>query len=254
MASIGFAPKSNDNVGKPLAAHRELPAWEHRDYLGWHEQGDGRLFVGLNVENGRIKDDDRVQLKGALRAIVARFNLDLVLTPQQNVLLVDIPRDARAPIAAILNEYGVRPAETISLLERHAMACPALPTCGLALAEAERTLPEIVDTLEMRLRELGLEREPISIRMTGCPNGCARPYMSEVGIVGVSADRYNIYLGGDTNSTRLNRVYRELVPASEIVAVLDPLFAGFAAARSPDETFGAYCLRTQFADTVDAVA
>ena len=229
-------------VGKNLAPFRELPAWEHRDYLGWHEQGDGRLFIGLSVENGRIKDDERTQLKSALRAIVGRFDLDLVLTPQQNVLLVDIPRHVRAPIDAILAECGVRPVETIGMLERHAMACPALPTCGLALAEAERVLPSIVDTLERRLRELHLEGEAISIRMTGCPNGCARPYMSEIGIVGVSADRYNIYLGGDTNSTRLNRPYRELVPAAEIAAVLDPLLSGFAATRRPGETFGVYCL------------
>jgi len=242
-------------AGKSLAPYRELPAWEHRDYLGWHEQGDGRLFIGLSVENGRIKDDARTQLRTALRQIVARFDLDLVLTPQQNVLLVDISRAARAPIDAILAEHGVRPVETISLLERHAMACPALPTCGLALAEAERALPAIVDSLERRLRELGLEREPISIRMTGCPNGCARPYMSEVGIVGVSADRYNIYLGGETDSTRLNRIYRELVPTNEIVAVLEPLFARFAADRRANETFGAYCRHAAFAEApAEAVA
>ena len=234
-------------AGKTLAPFRPLPAWELRDYLGWHEQGDGRLFIGINVENGRIKDDATLRLKSALAEIVARFDLDLVLTPQHNVLIVDIARDAKSAISAVLSDRGVRPIETISLLERHAMACPALPTCGLALAEAERALPSLVDALEGRLAELGLANEPISIRMTGCPNGCARPYMSEIGLVGVSADKYNLHLGGSTESTRLNRVYRELVPGSEIPAVLGGLFAAFKNGRQSGESFGAFCERTVLA-------
>jgi sulfite reductase (ferredoxin) len=233
-------------AGKTLAPFRPLPAWEHRDYLGWHEQGDGRLFLGINVENGRIKDDAEARLKSALVDIVSRFDLDLVLTPQQNVLLVDVPREARASIDTMLAERAVQPIETVSLMERHAMACPALPTCGLALAESERALPSIVDALEERLRELGLEREPISIRMTGCPNGCARPYMSEVGIVGVSAGRYAVYLGGSTHSTRLNRLYREQVQADELVPLLGGLFAAFGREREAGESFGDYCARAAF--------
>ena len=232
--------------GRALAPFRALPPWEHRDYLGWHEQGDGRLFLGINVENGRIADFEHLRLKTALRAIVARFDLDLVLTPQHNVLLPDIARADRLAIDAMLREHGVPTIERVSLLERHAMACPALPTCGLALAESERTLPGMVDALEVRLAELGLAAEPISIRMTGCPNGCARPYVSEIGIVGVSAEKYNVYLGGRTASTRLNRLYRELVTSAELVPLLGELFARFAAERSPDETFGDYCARTAF--------
>jgi sulfite reductase (ferredoxin) len=231
-------------AGKPFAPFRALPPWTQRDYLGWHEQGDGRLFIGLSVENGRIADTGEIRLKSALREVVGRFDLDVVLTPQQNVLLTDIPRHARGPIDAILAAHGVRGIEAVGLLERHAMACPALPTCGLALAEAERALPSLVDVLEARLAELGLADEPISIRMTGCPNGCARPYMGEIGIVGVSADRYNVYLGGDIEQTRLNRIYREMVPGSEIAATLDPLFVAFAAERAGDEGFGEFCART----------
>jgi sulfite reductase (ferredoxin) len=230
-------------AGKTLQQFRALPPWGHRDYLGWHEQGDGRFFVGLSVENGRIVDGETVRLKSALRTIVSRYDLDLVFTPQQNVLLIGIPRSARADLEAILSAHGIRPVEEISLVERLSMACPALPTCGLALAEAERTLPALIDALEVRLEELGLAEEPISIRMTGCPNGCARPYMSEIGIVGVSAERYNVYLGGSTDSTRLNVLYREMVPGSEIAALLDPLFVGFAGERGGGETFGSYCLR-----------
>ncbi len=240
-------------AGKTLQPFRPLAAWEHRDYLGWHEQGDGRLFVGVSIENGRVRDDAGMALKSALHEIVARFDLDLVLTPQHNALIVDIPRDARGAIEAILAERGVRPVETISLLERYAMACPALPTCGLALAEAERALPKLVDTLEARLAELGLAGEPISIRMTGCPNGCARPYMSEIGLVGVSADKYNVYLGGRLGLTHLNRVYRETVSLSEIVPLLDELFVAYKHGREAGESFGAFCDRTVLAG-VEAVA
>jgi len=234
-------------AGKAFAPFRPLRPWVQRDYLGWHEQGDGRLFLGISIENGRIADTRGQRLASALRAAVGRFDLDLVLTPQQNVLLTGIPRDARPAIDALLDAHEVRGVQAIGLLERHAMACPALPTCGLALAEAERTLPALVDVLEARLAELGLAGEAISIRMTGCPNGCARPYMGEIGIVGVSADRYNVYLGGDIEQTRLNRVYRELVPAAEIAATLDPLFVAFANERAPNEGFGAFCLRTAWA-------
>jgi sulfite reductase (ferredoxin) len=231
-------------AGKSLATFVELPPWEHRDYLGWHEQGDGSLFLGLNVQSGRIKDADDGQLKSALREIVSTYGLDLVLTPQQNVLIVHIPRSARPAIDAILAACRVRPIEAVGAVERHALACPALPTCGLALAEAERALPGIVVQLESRLAELGLGDESISIRMTGCPNGCARPYMAEIGLVGVSGDRYNISLGGSLASIRLNRIYRELVPAADIAPTLDPLFVAFARERRIGEGFGDFCERT----------
>ena len=233
--------------GKILSPFRALPAWEHRDYLGWHEQGDGRLFVGIHIENGRVRDAQTQQLKTALYEIVSRFDLDLVLTPQHNALIVDIPRDARGAIDAILVERGVRPVESISLVERFAMACPALPTCGLALAEAERALPSLVADIEARLVAHGLGRDPISIRMTGCPNGCARPYMAEIGLVGVSADTYNVYLGGRIGLTHLNRIYRESVHVREIVPLLDELFVAYRANRTSGESFGVFCDRTVLA-------
>jgi len=246
-----FKAEVEKYAGKTVHPFRPLPAWEHRDYLGWHEQGDGRLFVGLNIENGRVKDDAGAHLKAALHDIVSRFNLDLVLTPQHNALIVDIPRESRGAIEAILAERGVRPIETVSLLERHAMACPALPTCGLALAEAERALPTIVDTLEKRLADLGLGNEPISIRMTGCPNGCARPYMAEIGLVGVSADKYNVYLGGRLGLTHLNKIYRETVATADVVTLLDELFVAYKNGRQSGESFGAFCDRAVL-DTVAA--
>ncbi len=230
-------------AGFAFGAWRELPPWTELDYLGWSEQGDGRLFVGISVANGRIKDDDTMRLKTALREIVSRYDLDLVLTPQQNVLIIGISRAARADVDAILSEHGVRPVERVGAIERRALACPALPTCGLALAESERVSPDLVAAIQAKLDARGLGAEPISLRMTGCPNGCARPYMAEIGLVGSSLGKYSVYLGADANSTRLNTLYRELVPYDEIVPLLDGLFASFAAERHAGEGFGDYCAR-----------
>jgi len=249
-----FRAEVERQAGFALEPFRSLPAWEFRDYLGWHEQGDGRLFLGLSVENGRVRDGDGAQLKSALRLIVERFGLDLVLTPNHNILLVGIPREERGAIDGILASAAVRPVEAIAPIERFAMACPALPTCGQALTEAERVLPSLVDRLEGRLRELGLQDEPITLRMTGCPNGCARPYMGEIGIVGVSADRYNLYLGGNLESTRLNRLHRELVPFAELGPAIDDVLVAFRRERRDGERFGDYCRRTAEASPAIATA
>ena len=240
--------------GVRLGAWRALPAWRFEDYLGWHEQGDGRFFLGISIENGRIKDTPDVRLKTALREIVDAHRTDLILTPNQNVLIVGIAPAARAAIGEVLQRNGVPALETISLLERRSMACPALPTCGLALAEAERALPSILERLEEELRRAGLGDEPISVRMTGCPNGCARPYMGEIGIVGLSADTYNLYLGGDDASTRLNRLYRERVRTEAIPQILAPLFTRFAAERTAEEGFGDWCTRNVLTDLVPTIA
>ncbi len=166
-----------------------------------------------------------------------------MLTPQQNVLIVDIPRSARPAIDAILATCGVRPIEAVGAVERHALACPALPTCGLALAEAERALPGIVAQLESRLAELGLGNEPISIRMTGCPNGCARPHMAEMALVGKAPGKYQLYLGGNASSTRLAQLYKESVKNEELDAEFRSLFTKFARERQPAERFGDFCHR-----------
>jgi sulfite reductase (ferredoxin) len=222
---------------------RELPPWTFRDYLGWHEQGDGKYFLGLPVLGGRVRDGADSKTKAALRRIVAQLDLDLVFTPNQNVLIVGVPERHRASVDAILAEHHVPTAATISTLERRALACPALPTCSLALAEAERVLPELLRNAQRDLDELGLAEEEISIRMTGCPNGCARPYMGEIGIVGVSADLYNIYAGGDADLTRLNALYREKVRLAEIPAILRALFIDYKTLREPGEPFGDFSLR-----------
>lgn len=213
------------------------------DHLGWHEQGDGRWFYGLNVENGRIKDQGDFRLKTALREICARWNPNLRLTPHQSLLFCDLAGGDRAAIEGTLRDHGVPLSHEISEARRWSMACVAWPTCGLSITESERALPGLIDQLEAELAKLGLSREAFTLRMTGCPNGCARPYNSDIGLVGKTAGKYTIFLGGRLLGDRLNFVYRDLVPAEELVPALVAVFAYFRAARMAGETFGDFCHR-----------
>lgn len=231
--------------GVSIGPWRDVPPWTFHDYLGWHEQGDGKYFLGLPVLGGRIRDGEPMQTKTALREIVTQHGFDVIFTPNQNVLIAGVPESARGNVDTILAARHVPVAGTIANIERRALACPALPTCSLALAEAERVLPELLRTAQRDLDELGLGDEQIAIRMTGCPNGCARPYMGEIGIVGVSADLYNVYIGGDANLTRLNELYREKVKAAAIPAILKTLFVDFKNLREAGESFGDFSLRVK---------
>jgi sulfite reductase (ferredoxin) len=229
-------------AGFAIGVWRELPRWEDPAKFGWHAQGEGRWFFGLHVASGRVRDDDAVRLKSALRAIADR-GYDLVGTPGQQLLVVDIPAAEREEIDAMLRAHGVADPERVSPLRTRALACPALPTCGLALAESERVIPEILTAIEAELANAGLPDETIVIRMTGCPNGCARPYLAEIGIVGQSADRYQLYLGGNSSSTRLAKPWRDKIPAAEIATHLAPLFADYRARRRIGESFGDWTAR-----------
>jgi sulfite reductase (ferredoxin) len=212
-------------------------------HLGWHPQGDGKWFYGISVENGRVKDDGSFRLRSALRTLVERLRPELRLTPMQDVLLCNLDGAARPGIEQTLSEHGVAVPESLTLVQKNSMSCPAIPTCGLALSESERVLPHIVDEIEAALRDLGLENELLSVRMTGCPNGCARPYQSDIGIVGRSGDRYTLYVGGHIRGERLNFVLKDLVPRSDLVSTLWPLFAYFKETRQPGEGFGDFCHR-----------
>jgi sulfite reductase beta subunit-like hemoprotein len=196
------------------------------------------------VENGRIRDAAGCELKRGLRRAVEEFKPEVRLTAAQNLLLVNVPGEQREPINRLLAEHGVSVENPFSPTRLASMACPALPTCGLALAESERALPSLLTRLEGVLEEVGLKGEEITVRMTGCPNGCSRPYMAEVGIVGKAPNKYQIYLGGNQGSTRLNRLYKDSVKGEEIPGELRPLLASFAAARKPGERFGDFCERT----------
>jgi len=216
------------------------------DHLGWHEQGDGKLYVGIYIENGRIADVDGVRSRSGLRRIVEELRPQVRLTAQQNVILAGIDPPHRSRVDELLAEYGIAPVESIPRAVRYAMACPAIPTCGLAVAEAERALPGLIRKLAALLDELGLADERISFRMSGCPNGCSRPYLGDVGFVGTTLGKYDVMLGGDFDGTRLNRVFAPNVPIGEIASLLRPLFIEFRAQRDPGEGFGNWVERVGF--------
>jgi sulfite reductase (ferredoxin) len=214
------------------------------DHLGWHEQGDGRLYVGIYIENGRIADVDGVRSRTGLRKIVDELRPQVRLTAQQNVILAGIDPADRPRVEELMAVHGIAAVESIPHAIRNAMACPAIPTCGLAVAEAERALPGLIRRLATLLDELGLGGERISFRMSGCPNGCSRPYLGDVGFVGTTLGKYDVMLAGDFNGTRLNRVYAPNVPIADIPAMLRPTLEAFREEREPAEGFGDWVNRS----------
>jgi len=216
------------------------------DHLGWHEQGDGRLYLGLFVENGRIADADEVRYRTGLRTIVEELRPEIRLTAQQNLILAGIDPSQRSRVDDLLSDHGIAPVDSIPRAIRHSMACPAIPTCGLAVAEAERVLPALIRSLAAVLEELGLGAERISFRMSGCPNGCSRPYLGDVGFVGTTLGKYDVMLGGDFEGTRLNRLFASNVLLGEIPSLLRPIFESFKAERKTGEGFGDWVDRVGF--------
>jgi sulfite reductase (ferredoxin) len=212
-------------------------------HLGWHDQGDGKWYYGLSVENGRIKDEGSMKLRTGVRAVVERFRPGVRLTPLQDILLCDLEEKDRPDLEKMLRDHGIRLSDEVSRIRRYSMACPAIPTCGLAISEAERALPGIVDELEAELKRLGLADETISIRMTGCPNGCVRPYQSDIGLVGRSGDKYTLFVGGHVLGHRMNFPLKDLLPRAEVVPTLVPVLEQFKAERQNGESFGDYCHR-----------
>jgi sulfite reductase (ferredoxin) len=214
------------------------------DLLGWHLQADGRWFLGLRVQNGRVADPEGgPALRTALRELVSEHRLSLRLTPNQNTYLLDVPSALRPVVEATLTAHGVTDIDGGRGLRRLSMACPALPTCGLAVTEAERVLPEVLDQLQVVFDEAGLPDSTTVVRMTGCPNGCARPYVAEIGLVGDAVDRYQVWLGGDGVGTRLARTVADRVHKDDLPALLRPVVQRYAAERLPAETFGSFVNR-----------
>ncbi|MEX0939454.1 MAG: NADPH-dependent assimilatory sulfite reductase hemoprotein subunit [Pirellulales bacterium] len=238
-----FKSKVEEYYGGPLEEPREDDVRGFDDHMGWHEQGDGRWFYGLNIENGRLRDDETVQLKQALRQICTTIKPGLRLTAHQSILFTDIAENDRPKLEATLRDHGVQLSEEISTVRRWSMACVALPTCGLAVTESERALPGMIDQIEVELARLGLSSEPFTIRMTGCPNGCARPYNSDIGLVGKTLGKYTVFLGGRLLGDRMNVLYKDLVPAEEVSDTLLPIFVYFKQDRLPEETLGDFCHR-----------
>jgi sulfite reductase (ferredoxin) len=234
---------ARDYFKRELKPLKDAPITGLDLHLGWHRQGDGKHFLGISVENGRIKDEGSYRLRSGLRAIVGKFKCIVRISAQQDILLGDIAAADKSAIDSMLNEYGIPKPENLSMLQKWSMACPAIPTCGLAISESERSLPGLVDQVEPILAELGLQDEPISLRMTGCPNGCARPFQSEIGLVGRSGSKYTLYIGGDSYGRRINVEVQDSVPIEQLAGKLKNVFAAFKAERQNGELFGDYCHR-----------
>jgi sulfite reductase (ferredoxin) len=240
-----FRKEIEVRLGRELRAPLPLPAHFDADHhLGWRRRRDGTHQVGVRVSAGRVRDvEGGTRLRSALRLIAQRHAVTFFLTPQQDIVISAIPEDARADVEEILREHAVRPDGDLGNVERTALACPALPTCSQALAEAERRLPELVDNIEGALARRQLGRRALQLRMTGCPNGCARPAVAEVGIVGRTKSTYDVYVGGGPRGDRLATLYREKVPFDEIAVVLGPLFDRWEAEGDDDESFGDFMTR-----------
>lgn len=238
-----FKAKVEEYYGYPLPAPDPEDVWGFDDHIGWFEQGDGKLFYGLNVENGRILDRDGFTLKTALREICRRFRPGIRLTAHQSILFTDIEPADRPALEETLHRHGIKLHGEISSVRRWSMACVALPTCPLAVTESERVLPGLLDRLEVELDRLGLSAQRFTVRMTGCPNGCARSYNADVGLVGRTLGKYAIFLGGRLLGNRLASVYKELVPLEKIVDELLPVLVYFRDERQDGETLGDFCHR-----------
>jgi len=230
------------HLGRALDPPIDVPRYGVEDHLGWHRQADGRWFLGLHIESGRIRDGSPQRLRSALRALAERFRPELRLTPQQNLILAHLAETNRPEVEAILAQHGVGSEPPRMPLRRFALACPALPTCGLAVAEAERALPELLAALE----RLGHGDDRVSLRISGCPNACSRPPTAEVGIVGRSLALYSVYLGGSFEGTRLARLWRDDVPFAELPALLSAQLIRWRQERHAEEPFGDWALHSLF--------
>jgi sulfite reductase (NADPH) hemoprotein beta-component len=240
-----FRAEVEKRVGKPLADPKPFTFTNNGDRYGWTAGDDGRHHLTLYIASGRIKDyEGGPQLLTGLRRIAEIHEGDFRLTGNQNVIIANVPAEKRAEIEALVDQYGLT--KGASALRRNSMACVALPTCGLALAESERYLPDLMTELETSLALHGLADDEITIRMTGCPNGCARPFIAEIGLVGRGPERYHLYLGAAFDGSRLGKLYAEDVTASDIKTILDPLFAAYAKNKQPGERFGDYLIRDGF--------
>ncbi len=225
----------------PTAPSREVLFSEGvADRMGWHEQGDGKWFRTVWVAEGRIKDSENARYRSCFRAVAERFGFPMRVTPNTNLLVHDIPADKKTDLDQLLAEHGIGSTSGMTLARQMSHACVALPTCGLSLAEAERFFPEAMSQVDQVLRELGLGEEPLLVRMSGCPNGCSRPYNADIALVGRAPGKYALYMGGSYRGDRLVGLEKKAVGASEIGEMVRPYLAEFATRREAGESFSDY--------------
>jgi len=236
-----FVDQVNSRLAVKLEPARPYKFETNGDRMGWHKSADGLHHLTLFIENGRLADVGDWRLKSALKEIATSHDVSFIITPNQNLIIARATTKAKKAIEATLAPHGV-PLRASTLREA-AIACVALPTCALALTESERYLPSLITKLDDMLAANGLKDQPITVRMTGCPNGCARPYIAEIGLVGRNPGRYNLLLGGAHDGSRLNRLFKEDADEDTILAALAPVLADYAKSRHAGEMFGDFVTR-----------
>lgn len=234
-----FRKELENYLGYSLEESRPFEFTTNGDEYGWVQDEKGLWHCGLYIESGRVMD----RVREGLLAIAKVLDGDFRLTGNQNVMLSNISESKKGEIEALLEKYELDSWKRLSGLKLNALACVALPTCGLSLAEAQRFLPSVIDELETTLEETGLRHDAITMRMTGCPNGCARPYLAEIAMVGKAPNKYNVFLGGGFAGNRLNRLWKQMVPGDELAATLAPLFVEYSKERNEGEKFGDFMIR-----------
>jgi sulfite reductase (NADPH) hemoprotein beta-component len=234
-------------MGLKFEATKPYVFTEREDYYGWQQDFIGNWFYTVFAENGRVMDTEQVSLKSALLKIAQTGKVNFRCTVNQKAIISDVKPEDKKAINDILEEFKIiEHTNNASLLRKNAMACVALPTCPLALAESQRYLPSLLTRIEPLLSKHGLENEKIITRMTGCPNGCGRSSVSEIGFIGTGLGKYNLNLGGDHEGYRLNKLYKESLDEEEILSELDTLFFEFKKERINNESFGDFTHRTKF--------
>jgi sulfite reductase (NADPH) hemoprotein beta-component len=241
-----FRTQVEARLGERLGAPRPWQFTHTGDRYGWVAGEDGRSHFTLFILSGRVKDEPGYRLRTALREIALAHKGDLRLTANQNLIIANVAAADRPRIEALLARHGLATANDASGLRLNALSCVALPTCGLALAESERYLPELVSLLEQEFAAAGLSRDAVTLRITGCPNGCGRPFLAEIGLVGKSPGKYNLYLGAAFDGSRMNALYRPNVPETELLGLLGPIIRRYAAERTPGERFGDFTVRAGY--------
>ncbi|MDQ0337416.1 sulfite reductase (NADPH) hemoprotein beta-component [Caldalkalibacillus uzonensis] len=247
-----FTKELNQRLGWELDTTRPYHFEHNNDRYGWVKGTNGRWHLTLLIQNGRIQDWDDYPLMTGLREIAKIHTGDFRLTPNQNLIIGNVTSRKKREIEKLVKEYKLTDGKHYSALRRSSMACVALPTCGLAMAEAERYFPTLLEKLETIMEEAGLREEEIVIRMTGCPNGCARPYLGEIGFTGKAPGKYNLYLGAGFAGARLNKLYRENIGEEEIVETLRPILHRYAQERKHGERFGDFVIRAGYIQEVQS--
>ena len=245
MGIDSFISELEKRIGFKMAPAKPFIFEKRTDLFGWRQSETGHWYYTVFIENGLVQDDEKIALKTALLNVAQTDTCNFLFTSNQNMLISDVKPEDKAAIDGILRTFKIiEHTENTSVLRRNAMACVALPTCPLALAEGQRYMPSLISAIEPIIKKYGIEEEDIIMRMTGCPNGCARPYAAEIAFVGTGADKYNLYIGGDNPGLRLNKLYKENLGESEILAELDLLFEKYSKEKIANEKFGDFSLRS----------